>query len=82
MRPKPAMQMTPEIAKKIENECLMARNHIADVRSHLHEAAWLAGQTGNHELDKALIAIKQVIEAGGLLLISLPRLRDNAKRGT
>jgi NAD(P)H-dependent FMN reductase len=61
--------------RKVDRLCRKAREHLKRARDPLIDAAYEAGQEGNPELDKALMAVKDSIAAAEGLLIMLPRLK-------
>lgn len=65
--------MTPD--PRIEAECHDAREHLKRATRALQDAAWLARETRQNELDKSLTAVGATIEGVNLVLISLPRLK-------
>lgn len=60
---------------RIESLCREAREHLKEAVKSLSDAAWIAREAGEHELDKSLTAVGATIEGVGLTLISLPRLK-------
>jgi hypothetical protein len=61
--------------KTTESLCHDARESLATTRDPLGQAAWMARESGNHELDKSLMSIMELIEVANRLLITVPRLK-------
>lgn len=59
----------------IESLCHEAREHLKEAITALSEAAWIALEASQHELDKSLTAIGATIEGSQLLLVSLPEVK-------
>lgn len=59
----------------VEYLCCQAREQLKGVITLLSEAAWMARESDNHELDKSITAVAETLQGSQLLLISLPRLK-------
>lgn len=67
--------MTDQPESKITRLCQGAREDIGNAKDRLLDAAAIASQSGNYELDKALTAVNQTLHGSQILLISLARLK-------